>query len=269
MSIALVEPAPGAVVGAGGLINPPPKFGFFESCLAAVAVGGAAGAATTSLQRGWDPAVAAPKISKSFQSNRQVKLIAPKIKGNTVMRGAQFVSARRRVPPFEHTRRVLSLSSPDSASAHAPFGTISLPEWPVSPRPCYLCASAELRCACTTQYAGVTVAYVFAERMAGGIRGQYDWFNSVPASLAAGVAIGMKKGCAPTAFGMAGAIFWTNYICKEAGSGGVDSKDAGSYFYYGAGDAGRERWAAGNKAERESWLKAPYKAPGADGDDDY
>jgi hypothetical protein len=89
----------GAVKGTEGLITPPPKFGFFESCLAAVAVGGAAGAATTSLSRGWDPKVSNPTIAKSFQSARQVKLIAPKIKGNTVMQGAQFVSTLRREPP--------------------------------------------------------------------------------------------------------------------------------------------------------------------------
>ena len=119
------------------------------------------------------------------------------------------------------------------------------------------------------QYAGVTVAYVFTERMVGGMRGQYDWVNSVPASLAAGMAIGMKKGCASTAFGMAGAIFWTNYILKEASSGGLETKAADAYYYYGAGDAGRERWQASKKAQRETWLKAPYKDPAAGGGDDY
>ena len=92
MSLAAVEPMTGAVRGTSGLVNPPPKFGFFETCLAAVAVGGAAGAATTSLQRGWDPKVANPTLAKSFKSSRQVKLIAPNIKGNTVRQGAQFVS---------------------------------------------------------------------------------------------------------------------------------------------------------------------------------
>eukprot|EP01043_Picozoa_sp_COSAG02_P055840 COSAG02_NODE_6537_length_3510_cov_2.127529_4_plen_110_part_00 len=98
MSLAAVEPMTGSVRGTEGLVNPPPKFGFFESCLAAVAVGGTAGAAVTSLSRGWDPKVSNPTLAKSFQSARQVKLIAPKIKGNTVMQGAQFVSALWREP---------------------------------------------------------------------------------------------------------------------------------------------------------------------------
>lgn len=113
------------------------------------------------------------------------------------------------------------------------------------------------------------MAYVFAERAMGGMRGQYDWINSIPGSLAAGMAIGAKKGCASTAFGMAAAIFATNFILTEAGSGGLESKAADAYFYYGAGDAGRERWQAGKKAERETWLKAPYKDPSAGGGDDY
>ena len=67
--------------------------------------------------------------------------------------------------------------------------------------------------------------------------------------------------CPPTNALTPPAIFWTNYILKEAGSGGLETKAADAYYYYGAGDAGRERWQASKKAERETWLKAPYQDP--------
>ena len=44
------------------LRDPAPKYGLFESTLAAVTVGGVTGAAVTGLQRGWDPKLAAPSV---------------------------------------------------------------------------------------------------------------------------------------------------------------------------------------------------------------
>ena len=42
------------------LAEPPPKYGLFEKTLAAITVGGTAGAAVTGVQRGWDPSLARP-----------------------------------------------------------------------------------------------------------------------------------------------------------------------------------------------------------------
>ena len=106
-------------------------------------------------------------------------------------------------------------------------------------------------------YGGVVAAYVFTEKMAGGIRGVYDSWNAVPAALAAGVGIGIRAGSVPVAAGMTGGILGLKYVLQGSGAE-VQPKDAGAYYYYGDGETGRERWLAKNAEERATWLKAPF-----------
>eukprot|EP01047_Picozoa_sp_COSAG01_P060048 COSAG01_NODE_7301_length_3261_cov_16.753953_3_plen_191_part_00 len=116
-------------------------------------------------------------------------------------------------------------------------------------------------------FGGVVGAYVLTEKLSGAIRGRYDAWNGVPASLVAGGFIGARAGCMPTAAYFGGAICLMGAFLKGSGAGLGQEDAREAYFYAGRGDEGRRDWLE----RKTTWLKAPYVDPAAagEGGDDY